>query len=74
MPYADPILPPASESIGKGTPPFSMRDSSCSCQTLCTNRLSVLAASTSAPSALNSPYRAATAASSVGQTKVKSPG
>jgi hypothetical protein len=41
---------------------------------LWTNRLSVLAASTSAPSALNSPYRAATAASSVGQTKVKSPG
>jgi hypothetical protein len=36
--------------------------------------MSVLAARTSASSFLNSSYKAATAANSVGQTKVKSPG
>ncbi len=51
-PYTEPIFPPGSESIGKGTPPGTILESSSSCQILWTKRLSVLTARTSASRAL----------------------
>jgi len=73
-PYTVPILPPGSEIIGYGTPPFTILDSSTSCQTLWEKLLSTLIARTSTPNSRNSGYLTATAVNSVGHTQVKSAG
>lgn len=60
--------------MGKMTPPFTIRVNSCSCHRRCESTLSTLTAKISVPSSWNAGYLTATAANSVGQTEVKSPG
>lgn len=49
MPNTRPTLPPASGSIGNGTPPYTIRKSSSSFHILWTDMLSTLADNTSTP-------------------------
>jgi hypothetical protein len=53
VPKTVPILPVWSDSMGKGTSPFAIFESSLSCHILCTKWLSTLTESTSAPRGLN---------------------
>jgi hypothetical protein len=62
---------PWRRKAGVGKPPFTILLSSSSCHTLCTKWLFVLTASTLNPSSSSALFLAATAANSVGQTKVK---